>query len=473
MLRSEFRFELEHWPQRALAVVLGEPFMGFLAIVSAGLTLFPMLFPLKPVADAAIDTAQWVIIGWFAFEYIFALASAPQKGAFVVNPWRLLDLATIVIPLSTLLPSVTHALRSSPVLRLVRLVRLITLGVRVSGVSARHRGLHEVKEPNYGPVRVTLIADAPEFAPKEASWDKVLRWVSAPGREWFHVSHPHREELAALNKAAGLPAGFLESHLFGTSYPHLASTRHAHVHALFLWLPTMPGAKEIERHAMLFLTLGDGMLSISRRPAKIMENLTTPVAADEAEKTPFAIRMLGLVLDRVMHQNEQLIGAFEHELRMLEALPIRESSAAFFERAFHLKRELSMTQADLWRLKGIIGDIAEGRQTLGGKSEPVLNVFRRLSTSVEYLYDTVVNIRDEVVSVIELHLNIVSFDMNRVMRVLAVVSVLGLIPAVIGGLFGMNLVDNPWPFTLPQVAFAVGFGMVLCLYFFFVKGWLR
>jgi Mg2+ and Co2+ transporter CorA len=75
--------------------------------------------------------------------------------------------------------------------------------------------------------------------------------------------------------------------------------------------------------------------------------------------------------------------------------------------------------------------------------------------------------------VIELHLNIVSFDMNRVMRVLAVVSVLGLIPAVIGGLFGMNLVDNPWPFTLPQVAFAVVFGMVLCLYFFFVKGWLR
>jgi Mg2+ and Co2+ transporter CorA len=63
--------------------------------------------------------------------------------------------------------------------------------------------------------------------------------------------------------------------------------------------------------------------------------------------------------------------------------------------------------------------------------------------------------------------------MNRVMRVLAVVSVLGLIPSVIGGLFGMNLSDTPWPFTLPQVAFAVIFGMVLCLYLFFVKGWLR
>jgi Mg2+ and Co2+ transporter CorA len=471
MLRSEFRFPLDRWPQRLLATVLGEAFMGFLAIVSAGLTLFPMLFAVKPVVDASIDTAQWGIIGWFAFEYVFALASAPRKVAFLINPWRLLDLATIVIPLTTLLPSVTTALRSSPVLRLVRLVRLITLGVRVSGVTARHRGLHEVKEPNYGPVKIKLMADAPEFEPQPASWEKLLKWLHAPGREWFHVAHASRDELAEMNKAAGLPTGFLESHLFGTSYPHLASARHAH--ALFLWLPEMPSAREIERHGMLFVLQGEGLLSLARRPTNVMERLTAPVAGDEAEKTPFAARMLGLVLDRVMHQNERLIGTFEHELRRLEDVPIRESSPTFFEQAFRLKKELSTTQADLWRLKGILGDIAEGRVALSGKSEAALDVFRRLSTTAEYLYETVVNVRDEVVSVIELHLNIVSFDMNRVMRVLAVVSVLGLIPAVIGGLFGMNLVDNPWPFTLPQVAFAVVFGMVVTLYFFFVKGWLR
>jgi Mg2+ and Co2+ transporter CorA len=471
MLRSEFRFQTTHWPQRLLAVLLGEAFMGFLAIVSAALTLFPMLFAVKPFVEAAIDTAQWGIIGWFGFEYVFAFVSAPRKGAFLFNPWRLLDLATIVIPLATLLPSVTSAWRSSPVLRLVRLVRLVTLGVRVSGVTARRRGLHEVKEANYGPVKVTLIADAPEFAPEPASWDKLMRWLPKPGREWFHVAHPKREQLAEMEKAAALPAGFLESHLYGASYPHLASARQAH--ALFLWLPEMPSANEIERHAMLFVAEGEGLLSVTRRPTKVMERIATPVAGDEAEKSPFAVRMLGLVLDRVMHQNEHLIGAFEHELRLLEEIPIRESSPDFFERAFRLKKELSTTQADLWRLKGIISDLTEGRETLGGKSEAARAVFGRLESTIEYLYDTVVNVRDEVVSVIELHLNIVSFDMNRVMRVLAVVSVLGLIPAVIGGLFGMNLIDNPWPFTLPQVAFGVTFGMVLCLYFFFVKGWLR
>src|SRR6185436_17490581 len=107
MLRSEFRFSLERWPQRLLATLLGEAFMGFLAIVSAALTLFPMLFALKPGVVAGIDNAQWLIIAWFGFEYLFAFASTRAKAAFLLSPWRLLDLATILIPLATLLPSVT------------------------------------------------------------------------------------------------------------------------------------------------------------------------------------------------------------------------------------------------------------------------------------------------------------------------------------------------------------------------------
>src|SRR3954471_18861032 len=138
MLRSEFRFRVERRPERLLAFLLGEAFLGFLAIVAVGLTLFPMLFNVKPVAGATIDMLQWVIIGWFAFEYLFAFASARAKIAFLKSPWRWLDLATVLIPLASLLPTMSHALLSSPVLRLIRLTRLITLGVRVSGVAIRH-----------------------------------------------------------------------------------------------------------------------------------------------------------------------------------------------------------------------------------------------------------------------------------------------------------------------------------------------
>ena len=59
------------------------------------------------------------------------------------------------------------------------------------------------------------------------------------------------------------------------------------------------------------------------------------------------------------------------------------------------------------------------------------------------------------------------------MRLLAIVSTLALIPAVVGGLLGMNLGDAPWPVTLGQVAFGTLVLMLGVLYSFMAKGWLR
>lgn len=471
MLRSEFRFPITSRFERLLAVLLGEAFMGLLAIIAAALTLFPMLFPVSDATSAGVDALQWSIIAWFGFEYLFALASARAKRAFLLSPWRLIDLATILLPLAALLPSVSRALLSSPILRLVRLVRLVTLGVRATGIAVRQRTNRETAPVDDGPAQIALIADAPHVAPRKVEWAELVRWLQAPGREWYHAANPSLPELAEMGAAAGLPAGFLETHLTGTGYPHLATARN--YTAIFFWSPEIDAQGHVARHGVLAVASPESLLSLSRGAARLIERIDIPTVETQAEKEPFALRMIGVMLGSVMRRNESLIATFEQELRALENVPVRESSPAFFERAFHLKKELSGTQADLWRLKGVLADLAEGRTGLGSAGEASTAALRRIAASADYLYETVVNTREEVLSVIELHLNIVSFDMNRVMRVLAVVSVLGLIPAVVGGLFGMNLADNPWPFTLPQVAFGVSLGMVVCLYFFFVKGWLR
>jgi Mg2+ and Co2+ transporter CorA len=89
------------------------------------------------------------------------------------------------------------------------------------------------------------------------------------------------------------------------------------------------------------------------------------------------------------------------------------------------------------------------------------------------LYQTVDKNKEEVQTIIEFHINIKSFEMNSFLKLLAVVSFLGLIPSVVGGLLGMNVIGNPWPFTLEQVAFVVVMAMATALYVFAVKGWLR
>jgi hypothetical protein len=103
-----------------------------------------------------------------------------------------------------------------------------------------------------------------------------------------------------------------------------------------------------------------------------------------------------------------------------------------------------------------------------GAGAAAVDAYTRFKSDIDYLYDTMLNIREEVLSVIDLHLNVVSFEMNRVMRVLAVIGALGLIPAIVGG-----LIAPPSMLALPQVIFLVFFGMAIGLYFFLIKGWLR
>jgi len=229
----------------------------------------------------------------------------------------------------------------------------------------------------------------------------------------------------------------------------------------------------VERHGLLLLAFPHGLITLARQSTGLVEAMTKPSPADNLTACPFPVRMTFVFLRTVLDRNEALVGRFEQELRGLEELPVRESRPAFFEQTFRLKKELATAQSDLWRLKSILAGLAESRVTLPGGGAGETELFRTLAEDADYLYETVVNTREGLLSLIDLHLNVVSFEMNRVMRVLAVVSVLGLIPAVIGGLFGMNLADNPWPFTLPQVTFGVCLAMVLCVYLFAVKGWLR
>jgi Mg2+ and Co2+ transporter CorA len=458
------------WSARLVRVVLGEPFLGFLAIMSAALTLSPMLFKVSPGAGAILELCQWSIIALFAVEYGAALRSAPDKRAFVLSPWRVIDLITILVPLATLLPGVSDLFRSSPVLRLVRLARVVTMGVRATGAIVRTE-TQKASVYASGPVEISVLRQAQSAGPSPASWQEFVKWARSPGQAWYHLSNVSPDRLTDVAAAAGFSPALIESHFLSTGYPRLDVS--AGSAALFVWLPEPLAASSSQRAGVLLLATEHAVFTLTRRSTNLLAAVAPTLSKISVEALPFPVRIIYAFLQMVVARNEDLVGAFEEELRELEEVSVRESRPPFFEQAFRLKKELSTVQSDLWRLKGMLTRLAEARVKLPGSGGAEIEYFRDLGESVDYLYETTVNTREGVLSIIDLHLNVVSFEMNRVMRVLAVVSVLGLVPAVVGGLLGMNLADNPWPFTLPQVAFGVSLGMILCLYLFLVKGWLR
>ena len=124
-------------------------------------------------------------------------------------------------------------------------------------------------------------------------------------------------------------------------------------------------------------------------------------------------------------------------------------------------------------LKSVIRDLSSGKVNIASATASDREPFRYLADDASDLYDNIEDLRESLQALVDLRLNVSSFQMNRVMRLLALLTALALIPATIGGLLGMNLTDNPYPGTLPQVAFGVGVGMTLSMYIFAIKGWLR
>jgi Mg2+ and Co2+ transporter CorA len=59
------------------------------------------------------------------------------------------------------------------------------------------------------------------------------------------------------------------------------------------------------------------------------------------------------------------------------------------------------------------------------------------------------------------------------MRILAVITSLGLIPSIINGLFGENLIDSPYSMTITEIFFLEISIMLLAGYAFYRHGWLK
>jgi CorA-like Mg2+ transporter protein/Ion transport protein len=443
---------------RTLGRILNEPVMGFLALAALTAGLAPMLFPVPAPLAAAMNLLGWAIIAVFALEYLVHLALAHDRLGYVRDPWRIVDALIILAPLVSLLPFAPDFLRSSPALRVLRLARVLLFGAR-----ARHglkRTSAEAKgEAIVGPPRVSALSPR-STSPVPSDWAKLVQWAKAPDTAWLHAANldaAHIKELAALVE---LPDVMVDAALRETSYPRLQSTARWCAFAL-----SLPGTSERPRSPVLLLLAKDHLLSLSLHPVDLQR-------MPGFEELPWGTRCALHAIGGVLEHNESLVGRMEHELRTLETLPADRSPESFFETVFRLKRSITLAKGDLWRLRNLLGMLAEGRRDFPGlgRDRAFLKSF---SEQADYLHETVEKAHEQLLTLLDLHLNIASYDVNRFMRLLAVVSSLALIPTIIGGLLGMNILGNPWPVTLAQIAFGTFVLMLCVLYAFLAKGWLR
>lgn len=461
-----------HRSNRLLSILAGifnDGVMGLLALVALATALAPLVFNVGPALERAFTIVEWTLVGLFAAEFCVHGAVAEDRRAWLRSPWRVIDVLTVIGPIVALLPRVSDVARGSLMLRMLRVGRAVAFGTRAGSVAVRAPG-HATHMRRGGSPLVSVVAADGNLQPVRSDWGSVLGWTKQPAPLWFHAANLDGDGLGALAEAASVSPQDVLRVLDDDQHARLSHA--AHRATVILQMPTVAedGFPSVHRDRVLAIVTRDGIVTATTGAFDLQTGVAHLAQRAPLPPLPFPARIACAILALARERNVAVARRFDEEARRLEAL---DGGGAFLQDTFRLRREISATALDLWHLKAIIRALAEGKARFEGldlKDEKYLD---DLLGEAESLYETVNRTKEDVKNLIELHINLKSFETNGFLKLLAVVSFLGLIPSVVGGMLGMNVMGNPWPVTLSQVAFGVTMGMATALYVFAVKGWLK
>lgn len=455
-----------------------EDLMIGLAVILACVVILPIIFTFSHAMLVLFDYINYIIIIIFILEYLLKLYIAESRREFVLDIRHVLDLFIIVIALLDLtkMEFVPHLIleqgKLSPVLRLLRVFLTIALAGRTAERVKDDRPLiispqtpHELQIgilDAEGNRIVTQNTQSIHSIPK----DKPL---------WVDLQSVTEKNLDFIKERFDVHPDIIENKLIRESFPRIECNKDNTL--IFLWDSRLKARDYDERslnivsNDMLIICEKSRLLTISTRKSDLFEIISS--AKLPRNQDDFAVSIMHALFQKKIEDYGAIVQRIERKTLEFEEIPVNMTSPQFLETTFHFRKEIQKIISNLWHFKKILEHIKDSKATLNGIDHTHDPVFDSFYDEAEYICETAQNIKESLISLIELHINTVSYDMNRVMKVIAVITCLAVIPSTIGGLLGENLMDQPYQVTINEVFFVVASLMLLGLYVFYKKNWLR
>jgi Mg2+ and Co2+ transporter CorA len=457
--------------------ILPDTLMIVLAVLMAPLVLIPLFVDLPETIAATFNFLDFAILGVFIIEYISKAVLALNIVKHIINPWHLLDLFVILIPLVGLIPAVSSRLAvSSPILRLLRIVRIAAVSGRALDRKHNLSLAAPVVEKSRPPLKMKVMDGTLDNILPEVPVTRLTDFLRNPAETWIDISCVTEEDYDLLSTSIGIPRIILEGEMVDESYPRVDYfERYSLIFARIADLtvqPRGPAHLVINRTGLLVICQGQNIVTLSKGQTDVFNQTLKDVHRVHTPDEPIVVSILYTLLKHVLTRDRWIVTALEKELMQLESIPLNKRPADFLETTFYLRKEVNQLVPSLLHLKEVITMITSQRVPLKGFADRHAKIFDILSDEANYLHETASNARDNLLSLIDLHINTTSYEMNRVMRVIAVITSLSIIPAILG-LLGSNVAGNPWDIQLWQVFVGLGTTMLAVGWVFYRLGWLK
>jgi hypothetical protein len=212
MEKSEARFR--SWVMRTFS----ERLMTELALLLIPATVLPLLFRFSQVSLAIFSAINVAIVIVFALEYFLKLLVSKPHWKYAVKPWHILDLLIILLAALDFAPILPiKGWRASPLLRLLRLVRVFALTGRVVKRVTPSGEISEAIKPSAPRMRFEISGESGIL--KDASAEDVRAAHASPRSTWIDVQGISSADLEGLSDLIGLPEHILKRKLLQDNFP--------------------------------------------------------------------------------------------------------------------------------------------------------------------------------------------------------------------------------------------------------------
>lgn len=460
-----------------LGRLLSREVMGFMAIVAMGMALQALVFG---VPKELHEFMRWTQIGVFALftaEYAGGFLQAENRWKYLSRPSRLFDLLILGAALSSFFPSVEDALVHAQALQILRLGPILFFGYVSTKDIAQQLFAEETEPVVPVPEFFRLVEEGDSFRSDPVPEEELLAWARAPERAGFFVCRGKLTDGLA-DKLAGdaMPPSLLRNALSESGFPRFLELGSMHVFAAAMPLvhPEAPAVHRVSRSPFVVVLTEKSVLLLNSSGPEIPQEVRMLMAAEKLfTDQPLPVRFMAGTFKLLLERYEAAASQIEEEIRSEELQPLERTGGGIYREFYFLRRTLSGLKSDLWRLKHIFHNLADGRRHLPFSQVKLEDFFALISHSADFCYDTFEQLEDKASAVIDLRINLVSFEMNKFMGLIAVITAVGLIPTAMSGLLGMNILGVNFPITFGNVVFLCALLIILTLYVMRLSGWLK
>jgi Mg2+ and Co2+ transporter CorA len=463
--------------RKVVNLLLPEGLMIFLAVLIIPIILVPLFVEIPDSVDAFLNLLDDVILAVFILEYLLKTFLAPNILKHIINPWHVLDLLIILIALVTLLPMFsTRFARTSLLLRLLRIIRIVAVGGRAVDRRLKLESSDNRKETARPEMEIQMVEGTLDSVHKKVAIDHLAGYLNSSSQTWVDLTSVCEDDFNRLHQTLGIPEIILASELVDDSYPHLDYFEHySIIFARMASVEVFAGGTNrlvVSRSGLLIICQGRNIITLSRNNSGIFDQILEKARKIYQQGEPMAVTILYSILKQILEKDRRIIHVLEQELINIENTPLKERPDDFLETTFYLRKEVNQLVPALMHLKEIIAEITSKRVPLEGFNDKYQNIFDILGDESTYLHETATNARDSLLSLIDLYINTTSYETNKVMRTIAVITSMSIIPALMG-LLGSNITGNPWDIQLWQVFSVLGIVMLIMGWIFYRLGWLK